>query len=339
VVDLFGGMNPTPPYRFEFSRWSKHPFFGRLWTGAIVGALNAQDMPDGPSLSLRCNSLWDGPRPADPQELLKQLPAELTRMRNSGASFVEFKTDVCVVDVRYRDHGIWERVKDRLRASGLAGATIHLPAAWVDLASLDHEVWEGSIRSVKAALRATAPLNPILAAVHPAGDATGEWVRSLPDADRQAARSLVIERVVDALRRLRELPEAEPLALENLEGAGCELIALIADRSGINVCLDVGHVVSNGEALAQALDAVASRLRGIHLHDAVPPYVGAGKGKAHLPLGSGILDLKMLLRALQSNRFTGPVVLEVKGEFSDSVSRFLEAKRTIVSSVSQPPLR
>jgi hypothetical protein len=121
----------------------------------------------------------------------------------------------------------------------LDGSTIHLPANWVDLASLDHEVWEGSVRSVKAALQATAPLNPMLAAVHPAGDATGEWIRALPEADRRAARPLVIEQVVDALRRLRELPEAEPLALENLEGAGCELVALIADRSGVDICLDV----------------------------------------------------------------------------------------------------
>jgi sugar phosphate isomerase/epimerase len=279
-------------------------------------------------LSLRCGGLWDGPQPADPQEFLARLPAELERLRGHGAALVEFKVEVCVLDRRYRDSEIWARVADFVRDSGLAGTTVHLPAAWVDLASLDQNVWEGSVRSVEVALRATAPLRPMLAAVHPASDATGEWIRTLPEAHRPAAIWLAIERVVDGLRRLRDLQEAGPLALENLEGAGCDLIALAAERAGVGVCLDVGHVISNGEEPLKALEVAAPRLRGVHLHDAKPPSVAGGKGKAHLPLGLGGLDLEALVDALHTRRFEGPIVLEVQEDFSESASRFLGTARS-----------
>ena len=285
------------------------------------------DMVDQLFLSLRCRSLWEGPLPAAPQDFLQRLPAELGRLRRNGAALVEFEAEACALDMRYCDPGVWEHIAHCVRDSGL-GATLHLPAAWVDLASLDHEVWEGSVRSVEAALRVTAPLHPWLAAVHPGSDATREWIHGLPEAERQAATRLAFERVVDALRRLRELGEAEPLALENLEGAGCDLIALAAERADVNVCLDVGHVVSNGERLVGALDAVTPRLRGLHLHDAKPPAVIGGKGQAHLQLGAGVLDLETLLAELRNRTFRGPVVLEVRGDPADSARRFLDTARS-----------
>jgi sugar phosphate isomerase/epimerase len=278
------------------------------------------------SLSLRCRSLWDGPRPVAPPEFLLRLPEELGRLRTYGAVLVDFQAEVCSVDRRYRDPEIWERIADCVRDGGL-GATVHLPSVWVDLASLDADVWEGSARSVETALRATAPLRPALAAVHPGSDATGKWLLGLPAAEREAATRLVVDRVVDGLRRLRELKEAEPLALENLEGVTCQLIAVAAGRSDVGICLDVGHVVSNGEDLGAALDAVAPRLRGIHLHDAKPPGVVGGKGVAHLPLGAGVLDVETLITKLRNRDFRGPVVLEVPSDPNGSARRFLDAAR------------
>lgn len=296
--------------------------------GARAATEKAHRVPDELLLSLRCGGLWDGPRPTDPQKFLAQLPAELARLRDYGASLIEFKAEVCAFDRRYCTPEVWERVANCVRDNGL-GATVHLPAAWVDLAALDHELWEGSVRSVEVALRATAPLEPKFAAVHPAGDATGEWIRTLPEADRQTAVELIVQRVTDGLRRLRELPDAGPLSLENLEGTPCDLIALIAGRADVGICLDVGHVVSSGEQLVKALDAGTPRLRGIHLHDAKPPSIDGGRGKAHLPLGAGVLNLETLLTELRGRRFRGPVVLEVKGEFAESAARFLDAIRPV----------
>ena len=239
------------------ARWGRTPGVDRLF------------------LSLRCRSLWEGPLPVAPQDFLQRLPAELVRVRAQGATLVEFEAEACALDRRYCNPEVWEHAANCVRDSGL-GATVHLPAVWVDLAALDHETWEGSLRSVEVALRATAPLRPCLTAVHPGGDATRAWIQGLPEAERPAATRQAFERVVDGLRRLRELAEAEPLALENLEGAGCDLIALAAERAGVGVCLDVGHVVSNGEGLIGALDAVTPRLLGIHLHDAKPPAVVGG---------------------------------------------------------------
>jgi sugar phosphate isomerase/epimerase len=285
-------------------------------------------MIDRFSLSLRCRSLWDGPRPVAPPEFLLRLPEELGRLRTYGAALVDFEAEVCSVDRRYRDPEIWERIADCVRDGGLS-ATVHLPSVWVDLASLDAEVWEGSARSVETALRATAPLRPALATVHPGSDATGAWLHGLPPAEREAATRLALDRVVDGLRRLRELKETEPLALENLEGVTCELIAVAAARSDVGICLDVGHVLSNGEDLVAAIDAVAPRLRGVHLHDAKPPAVAGGKGLAHLPLGGGTLDLETLIAKLRNKGFRGPVVLEVPSNPAGSARRFLDmARRT-----------
>lgn len=285
-------------------------------------------MNDPLSLSLRCRSLWDGAVPAAPQEFLSRLPEELRRLRGYGAALVDFEAEACSLDPRYRDPEMWERVATCLRDGGLRGATVHLPFIWVDLASLDRDVWEGSVRSVATALHATAPLRAGLAAVHPASHATGEWLNALPETERHDAMRLAFERVVEGLRRLHGLEEAGPLALENLEGVASNLIELAAERSGVGVCLDVGHAVSNGEELVGALDAVTPRLRGIHLHDAKPPAVVGGKGLAHLPLGGGTLDLETLVAKLRANGFKGPVVLEVPSDPAGSARRFLDAARS-----------
>lgn len=279
------------------------------------------------SLSLRCCSLWDGLVPSSPREFLLRLPTEVERLQASGASLVDFDAEVCSRDLRYCDRVVWEQVAKCLRDSGL-GATVHMPSIWVDLASLDREVWEGSVRSVATALQATAPLRSCLAPLHPGSDATGRWLEAVPQTQRGAALQLALERVIEGLGRLRELEDAAPLALENVEGVTCELIAAAAERSGVGVCLDVGHLVSNGEELVEAFDAVASRLRGIHLHDATPPAVVGGKGRAHLPLSAGVLDLETLTAKLRSRTFRGPVVLEVLSDPTDSVRRFLDAARS-----------
>src|SRR5574341_351111 len=50
------------------------------------------------------------PRPTDPQKFLAQLPAELARLRDHGASLIEFKAEVCAFDRRYCTPEVWERV-------------------------------------------------------------------------------------------------------------------------------------------------------------------------------------------------------------------------------------
>ena len=307
---------------------------------------------DVPLVSWPCRALWVAPhRPADPAEFLARLPGECRRVRQHGAGAMEFHADACVLDERYAQPALWREVAGILAAEGLA-ATVHLPYLWTDLAALDGPVWEGSVRAVAAAARATAPLAPRVAAVHPANYATQALVLHTPAAEQPALLEALAQRLVAALRRLAA--EAGPaLALENLEGLPFALYLSLCREAGVGACLDVGHALSDGDDPAGAVTALAGRLVGLHLHDAVPPQPpalrassagapggrtpgpaagqgpgkagaqdraatspflpAAGAGRAHLPLGAGRLDLPGLLQALRAAGFRGPVVLEVEG--------------------------
>ncbi|QBS36822.1 sugar phosphate isomerase/epimerase [Thermaerobacter sp. FW80] len=313
--------------------------------------------PATPPLSLPCRSLWRRHhRPEDPDRFLQALRDEARRRRAQGAEALEFHADACVLDPRYAVPAPWAEAAAILAAEGLA-ATVHLPYAWPDLTALDAAVWEGSVTSVVTALRATAPLRPQLAAVHPANHATQALVQATPAADRPALLDQLAARLVAALRRI--LAEAPPegaaaVALENLEGVPWPLFEAVCREAGVAVCLDVGHAISNGDDPLVLCARVGPRLRGVHLHDAVPPPVparaappmavqpgpptagrtppepgaGAGRlGRAHLPLGAGHLPLRALVAVLRGAGFRGPVVLELDDEeaLQASAARWREA--------------
>jgi len=294
----------------------------------------------GPYLSLFCESLWEASfRPREPGEMLRRLPGEVRRLRSLGARAVEFAADACALHETYASPGLWTEVAAILRAEGM-GATVHLPFHWVDLASLDREIWEGSVRSVEAALRATAPLEPAVAVVHPANHATQAAFMRAPGAERLELAAGLTERVVAALRRLSQAAGGEAVALENLEGVPEGLYLHLLEASRVGACLDAGHALadeSDPAALAGRLAGLPGGLRAVHLHDALRPgrltatasaasavpaasAVSAGSEglagvseRAHRPLGTGDLDLQGLVAALGAAGYEGPVILEVVG--------------------------
>ena len=310
-----------------------------------------------PPLSLPCRSLWrHRHRPEDPDRFLRSLRDEARRRRALGAGALEFHADACSLDARYAVPDPWREAATILAAEGL-GATVHLPYAWPDLTALDAAVWEGSVASIVAALRATAPLRPPLAAVHPANHGTQALLLATPAAERPALLDQLAARLVAALERI--LAEAPPegaaaVALENLEGVPWPLFEAVCREAGVAVCLDVGHAISNGDDPLALCGRLGARLRGVHLHDALPPPASlhamrpaggrptspvAGRtppdpgmgvvGRAHLPLGAGHLPLRELVAALRAMGFRGPVVLELDDEeaLRASAARWREATR------------
>ena len=295
-----------------------------------------------PAVAWPCRSLWRSRhRPEDPDRFLAGLRQEARRVKERGAGALEFHADACGLDARYAEPGPWREAAAILAAEGL-GASVHLPYVWPDLTSLDQPVWEGSVASVLGALRATAALAPQLAAVHPANYATQALVLATPAAERPALLEELAARLVTALHRLQaEAPPeaAGALALENLEGMPWPLFVRVVRAAGVAVCLDAGHAVSNGDDPVSMVREVGDRLRGIHLHDALPPgpaagaWVGAAApaagvtGRAHLPLGSGRLALDQLAAALRQRGFAGPVVLELDddGALPEATRLFREA--------------
>ncbi len=262
--------------------------------------------------SLPCRSmLTAGSQPARPADFLAALPDEASASKGDA---MEFPGDFCSVDSGY-DAATWREAAKILQAAGLA-ATVHLPFVWVDIAALDQDVWEGSLRSVERAAHAMAPLQPRLAALHPANYATQTVLTAAPQAARPMALMALADRVVAAVKRLQAGPLGPVLGLENLEGLPLPLFQAVAEQADARVCFDFGHALSDGADPVEAFKSLRDRVVGCHLHD-------ARAGKAHLPLGEGDLDLGSAKAALAT--FDGPVVLEIEGHCEESLARLLTA--------------
>lgn len=285
------------------------------------------DQQQSPRLSLPCRSVWEAPQqPAPPADMLAALEAELQQLGQWGAAMVEFPADLCVADQRYARRSLWGDVAARLEAAGL-GATLHLPFLWVDLAALDRHVWEGSVTSVSRALEAMSPLEPEVAVVHPTNFATQAVVTG-PDGDFRSPLLLqAVERLVTALERLGAGSGRGVLALENLEGIPWPLFVQLVEQADVDVCLDVGHLVSNGDDPVAAVADISGRLSAVHLHDARPPAADSDEsiGTAHLTLGEGDLHVGGLKAVLADAGFAGPVILEVEEGIEPSAAHWRDA--------------
>jgi sugar phosphate isomerase/epimerase len=262
--------------------------------------------------SIPCRSLWQpGMRPAAPAAFLAALRQEVQQAK---AGALEFAGDFCGVDDGY-GAATWTEAARVLEGAGLA-ATVHLPFVWVDVAALDRDVWEGSLRSLERAAEAMAPLRPLLAALHPANCATQALLNAAPASARPVVLMALAERVVAAVRRMRQGPLGPVLGLENLEGLPLELFRVVAEQAGARICFDFGHALSDGADPVAAFTSLRERVVGVHLHDAKP-------GRAHLPLGEGDLDLEAVRSALQD--FPGPVVIELEQGAEQALARLLPA--------------
>lgn len=303
--------------------------------------------PEPYPLSLPLHTGWAAPfRPVEPRRFLEELAVDCRRIRAWGGRLVELWTEFCVVDPAYADPAFWAKAAEILRQVRL-GATVHLPFSFADLTALDRPAWEGAVRSVETALRAVAPLRPALAAVHPSNYASRVALGFCPDSERPGLIEAMKARLVEGLIRLKAVAGAEALAralaLENLPGTPAAFFLPAAREAGVGVCLDVGHSVTDGrdpvEDLGRIREALGpDGLRGFHLHDAVPVTPGDHEHeKAHLPLGSGRLDLRALAGALARFGETAtappsfggpgprPVVLEVVTDGEASAHRAAEA--------------
>ncbi len=140
------------------------------------------------------------------------------------------------------------------------------------------------------------------------------WVNLHPDGHAPFHDwSFVIDRNIESLNEL--LPTARAcdigLMVENLPGKfnSVEQLALLLDRlPEVGLHLDIGHANLQVErnTTEHLLEAYGSRLRHVHLHDNK-----GGWADLHLPLGSGSLDTRHLVRALKASGYDATVTLEV----------------------------
>jgi sugar phosphate isomerase/epimerase len=84
--------------------------------------------------------------------------------------------------------------------------------------------------------------------------------------------------------------------------ADCEAILKLLPK--IRFTLDVGHCLQNEDDYVPFIKKHAERIENIHLHDGIP------RGRAHMGLGQGTLDLDDFLNVLVSVNFNKHVGIE-----------------------------
>jgi sugar phosphate isomerase/epimerase len=174
--------------------------------------------------------------------------------------------------------------------------------AWyLPMASAIPELRKGAVAELRRCLEKFSEIGAKWMNIHPD--------RHTPWHDRR----FYIERNLDSLREL--LPDASRcgvgLMIENLPGeynSVAQLGELLDSVPELGLHLDIGHANlqvphnTTGEILA----AYGKRLRHVHLHDN-----RGGHADLHLPLGTGTVDLRRSIEALQACGYDGTITLEV----------------------------
>lgn len=144
-----------------------------------------------------------------------------------------------------------------------------------------------------------------------------KWMNLHPD--RHApfhSRAFVIEQNVRSIREL--LPVAKDcgvgLMVENVPGdfnSRAQLGELLDVIPELGLHLDIGHcnLQVPANTAPEIIGAYGARVRHVHIHDNKGGYADL-----HLPLGTGNLDYRTSLQALQNWGYNGTITLEVFSE-------------------------
>ena len=109
----------------------------------------------------------------------------------------------------------------------------------------------------------------------------------------------------------------QPGAVETRE----DLLRYLDERPGVFACPDTGHLALCGSDPARTIRDLGRRCRYIHLKDIRPEMVGkkTRKGEKFCELGTGALDLKGVLNALEDINYDGWIMVERDNRVSDYV--------------------
>lgn len=174
--------------------------------------------------------------------------------------------------------------------------------AWyLPMASAIPEIRKGAVAELRRCLAKFADIGAKWMNIHPD--------RHTPWHDRQ----FYIERNLESLREL--LPDSAKcgvgLMIENLPGdynSAPQLGDLLKAIPELGLHLDIGHANLQvpHNTTEEILAAHGKRLRHVHLHDNK-----GGHADLHLPLGTGTVDLRRSIQALQDCAYDGTITLEV----------------------------
>ena len=222
--------------------------------------------------------------------------SEISWMANAGMEFIDltleppgaasWEVDTKAIRAKLQDCGM-----------GVVGHT----AWYLPMASAISEIREAAVTELKRCLERF-------------GEVGAKWMNLHPDRHTPwHPRSFYIERNLDTIREL--LPFARQcgvgLMVENLPGdynSAPQLAELLNPIPELGLHLDIGHANLQvpHNTTREILAEHGKRLRHVHMHDNK-----GGHADLHLPLGTGTVDLRECVRALQECGYDGTITLEV----------------------------
>ncbi len=212
--------------------------------------------------------------------------------------------------------------------------TVHLPLWSVEPSTPLAPVRKGSVQAIINVIKAVKPLTPEVFVLHATGALAAEFYQmKLPPAAKNLALRQFQNNAMTSIETLLKetaIPSRK-LAIETIEFP-LDLTLQIAEQLDLSICLDTGHVLAGFSGIMpfeEALTACLPRLAEIHLHDC-PDCVKTGKlgyGKDHQPIGTGDLDVNLLLKTLDQESFHGPIIFELSvQEALQSIQRIKQNK-------------
>ncbi len=221
---------------------------------------------------------------------------EISWMADAGMEFIDLTLEPPAA-------ASWEVDTKAIRAAlRHIGMQVVGHTAWyLPMASAIPEVRKGAVAELRRCLEKFSEVGAKWMNIHP--DRHTPW----------HPRRFYIERNLESLREL--LPDVQKcgvgLMIENLPGdynSAPQLGELLDAMPELGLHLDIGHANLQvpHNTTEEILAAYGNRLRHVHLHDN-----RGGQADLHLPLGTGTVDLRRSVQALQKCGYDGTITLEV----------------------------
>ncbi len=188
---------------------------------------------------------------------------------------------------------------DNIKNAGLAIGQCHAPHSISLWCSSPDEV-EQRIVAIENCVKTVSKFNIPYTIIHP-------FVYAFNKEDENPERLWQFN--IDTIRRICKCATNTTICLENMPGtagvikSGADMAKMLDDIGDDNlmVCLDIGHLISQGENATDFFAAVGDRVKTLHIHDSIPGQ------DLHLLAGEGRGDWEDFKNALKQYNYTGNI--------------------------------
>ena len=224
---------------------------------------------------------------------------EVDKLVEAGFDSIDF--DLCKFWTdRQKEVALYESLEtglEKIRESGLYFNAVHISFGpnW-DISNRDEEKRLRVVDQIKEIIERCDKFNPHTYVIHGSYGKIEDAMRQ--DRIRQLKRSLT---------EIRELTKAH-ISLETLTAWGLgntsdEIISIVDDVDGIDVCVDVNHFLQ--EKCEDAIKKIAHRIRTVHISD--HDYIT----EKHWMPGEGKIDWQATICALEDVNYLGSWTYEL----------------------------